>query len=91
MDQSGSGSPTATAQVLNYDRKWILRLLAAAEGDKRDPAILEQMLWLLNVYPTLPGLVQIFRHVSEIGKVLHESAETASLRAEISTWAPLLE
>jgi hypothetical protein len=90
MDQSGSGSPTATAQVLNYDRKWIHRLLAAAEEDNKDPAVLEQLLWLLNTHDRLPGLVQIFRHISEIGKVLYESPETDSLRAQISTWSPLL-
>jgi hypothetical protein len=83
--------PAGAEQVLTYNRRFIQRLLAAAEDDKKDVAILEEMLWLVNVHPKLSGLVQAFRHISEINQVLAECPETDSLRAQVSRWAPLLE
>jgi hypothetical protein len=82
---------TGAEQVLTYDRRFIQRLLAAAENDKRDAVILEEMLWLVNVHPKLPGLVQAFHHISEIDKLLADCPETDALRAQISSWAPFLE
>lgn len=91
MDKSGPGVSTGAEQVLTRDRKWIERLLTATEDDKKDAAILHEMLWLLNIHPKLPGLVQVFRHISEIGKILVECPETDTLRAQIASWTPLLD
>lgn len=96
MDKSELGDgfasdPAGAEPLLTYDRRWIQRLLAAAENDKKHAAVLEQMLWLLNVHSKLPGLAQAFRHVSEINKTLVECPETDALRAQISSWEPFLE
>jgi len=96
MDKSGPGDgfasdPTGAEQIVTYDRRWIHRLLTVAEEHKKNARILHEMLWLLNIHPKLPGLVQVFRHISEINKVLVECPETDRLRAQISSWSPLLE
>jgi hypothetical protein len=53
----------------------IENLKSAAKEDERNATTLHQLLWLLNVHPELPGLVQVCRHVREMLLLLPEGVK----------------
>lgn len=81
----GKGGPT-----LNSDATPIERLRQAAAECGQDVVLLNELLWLLNIHPELPGFVQTCRHVFEICDVLLRYSNVAPLGVPLLPWLPLL-
>lgn len=76
--------------MTNKDPAWI-RLRAAAQEDGLDVAALEEMLWLANLHPELPGFVRICSHGAEMA-ALNRTTVFSSLSADVlDRWTSIFD
>ena len=76
---------------MNLPKPVWTRLLTVAEEDRQDIAGLQEMLWLLNIHPDLPGLVRICRHGSEITALSGWLSEQDGYRTCLRRWNPIFQ
>ena len=67
------------------------RLLTAAEEDRQDVAGLQEMLWLLNIHPDIPGFVRICHHGSDIAALSGWLNTQDGFRTCLGRWNPIFQ
>ena len=67
------------------------RLLTAAEEDRQDVAGLQEMLWLLNIHPDIPGFVRICHHGSDIAALSGWLNTQDGFRTCLGRWNPMFQ